>query len=34
MVFPHLYGPLPIGAVIDATSYRPGDDGDFPELGA
>lgn len=30
MLFPHLYGPLPIGAVIDVTSYRPGADGVFP----
>ncbi|WP_428340336.1 DUF952 domain-containing protein [Mycobacterium sp.] len=33
MVFPHLYGPLPVGAVINVTSYRPGADGAFPELG-
>nr|WP_232080269.1 DUF952 domain-containing protein [Mycobacterium branderi] len=30
MLFPHLYGPLPIGAVIGVTSYRPGPDGVFP----
>lgn len=30
MLFPHLYGPLPIGAVIGVTSYRPGLDGVFP----
>jgi uncharacterized protein (DUF952 family) len=33
MVFPHLYGPLPVDAVIHVTSYRPGTDGSFPELG-
>ena len=32
MVFPHLYGPLPVGAVINVTSYRPGADGAFPTL--
>ncbi|WIM88434.1 DUF952 domain-containing protein [Candidatus Mycobacterium wuenschmannii] len=34
MVFPHLYGPLPVGSVISVTSYRPGADGAFPSLGA
>ncbi len=29
MLFPHLYGPLPVGAVINVTSYRPGADGGF-----
>jgi uncharacterized protein (DUF952 family) len=29
MVFPHLYGPLPVTAVISITSYRPGADGRF-----
>ncbi|RRR47701.1 DUF952 domain-containing protein [Mycolicibacter terrae] len=29
MLFPHLYGPLPVGAVIDVTEYRPGPDGVF-----
>jgi uncharacterized protein (DUF952 family) len=29
MVFPHLYGPLPVAAVISVTSYRPGADGRF-----
>lgn len=29
MVFPHLYGPLPVGAVIAVTRYRPGRDGRF-----
>lgn len=30
MLFPHLYGALPIGAVINVTSYRPAADGTFP----
>ncbi|MBV9319732.1 MAG: DUF952 domain-containing protein [Mycobacterium sp.] len=29
MLFPHLYGPLPVGAVIDVTAYRPDSDGTF-----
>ncbi|MGH3633755.1 DUF952 domain-containing protein [Mycobacterium sp.] len=29
MLFPHLYGPLLVGAVINVTRYRPGPDGDF-----
>jgi uncharacterized protein (DUF952 family) len=29
MVFPHLYGPLPVAAVIAVTEYRPGPDGLF-----
>jgi uncharacterized protein (DUF952 family) len=33
MVFPHLYGPLPVDAVINVTSYRPAADGMFPALG-
>jgi uncharacterized protein (DUF952 family) len=33
MVFPHLYGPLPVDAVIEVTSYRPSADGGFPMLG-
>lgn len=32
MVFPHLYGPLPVAAVISVTAYRPGSDGRFPPL--
>lgn len=32
MEFPHLYGPLPIGAVISVTPYRPGPDGRFAPL--
>ncbi|CAM3090808.1 glutathione S-transferase [Mycobacterium intermedium] len=30
MLFPHLYGPLPLGAVVKATPYLPGEDGTFP----
>jgi uncharacterized protein (DUF952 family) len=33
MLFPHLYGPLPVSAVINVTSYRPGADGSFPPVG-
>lgn len=29
MVFPHLYGALPLDAVIHITSYRPAADGTF-----
>ena len=29
MVFPHLYGPLPVAAVISVTPYRPEADGRF-----
>ncbi len=29
MLFPHLYGPLPVAAVIDVSDYRPGPDGTF-----
>ena len=32
MLFPHLYGPLPAGAVIKVTPYRPGPDGTFPPV--
>lgn len=32
MVFPHLYGPLPITAVIRVTPYLPGADGRFAPL--
>lgn len=30
MVFPHLYGALPVAAVISVTSYVPDPDGSFP----
>jgi uncharacterized protein (DUF952 family) len=29
MLFPHLYGALPVGAVINVTRYLPGADGVF-----
>ncbi len=29
MLFPHLYGPLPVNAVVAVTGYRPGPDGRF-----
>jgi uncharacterized protein (DUF952 family) len=32
MVFPHLYGPLPVDAVINVTSYLPNAEGVFPAL--
>ncbi len=32
MLFPHLYGPLPIDAVIDVTRYPPGPDGMFSAM--
>ncbi len=32
MLFPHLYGPLPVGAVTSVTSYQPGPDGSFSPL--
>jgi uncharacterized protein (DUF952 family) len=33
MRFPHLYGALPVAAVISITSYLPGADGVFPPVG-
>jgi uncharacterized protein (DUF952 family) len=33
MLFPHLYGALPVSAVINVTSYRAGEDGSFPPVG-
>ncbi len=30
MLFPHLYGPLPVRAVVRVTPYRPSPDGTFP----
>ncbi len=32
MLFPHLYGTLPVRAVIDVVGYRPGPGGIFPPL--
>jgi uncharacterized protein (DUF952 family) len=32
MLFPHLYGPLPVRAVIRVSDYPPGPDGGFPPL--
>jgi uncharacterized protein (DUF952 family) len=32
MVFPHLYGALPVEAVINVTVYRPDQDGRFAPL--
>jgi uncharacterized protein (DUF952 family) len=32
MLFPHLYGPLPVDAVIEVTPYLPGPDGRFGEF--
>ena len=32
MLFPHLYGRLPVRAVINVTAYPPGPDGTFPPV--
>jgi uncharacterized protein (DUF952 family) len=32
MAFPHLYGPLPVGAVTSVTPYLPGADGRFAPM--
>lgn len=32
MVFPHLYGPIPAGAVVDVEAYRPDPEGRFAPL--
>nr|WP_246442892.1 DUF952 domain-containing protein [Rhodococcus triatomae] len=32
LLFPHLYGPLPIAAIVRAVPYLPGPDGAFPPL--
>jgi uncharacterized protein (DUF952 family) len=35
MLFPHLYGPLPVAAVVRVAAYLPGPDGAFaPVAGA
>lgn len=33
MLFPHLYGALPVAAVVRTSYYRPDDNGIFPALG-
>ena len=32
MLFPHLYGPVPVDAVVEVRQYRPGPDGRFAEV--
>jgi uncharacterized protein (DUF952 family) len=32
MLFPHLYGPLPIRAVLKTVGYPPAPDGSFPPI--
>jgi uncharacterized protein (DUF952 family) len=32
MLFPHLYGALPVDAVMNVTPYPPGEDGRFAPL--
>jgi uncharacterized protein (DUF952 family) len=32
MLFPHLYGPLPVHAVMKVTAYLPAPDGTFPPV--
>lgn len=32
MLFPHLYGPLPVEAVTEVAEYPPAPDGGFPAL--
>ena len=32
VLFPHLYGPLPVRAVIRVTAYLPAPDGTFPPV--
>jgi uncharacterized protein (DUF952 family) len=34
MMFPHLYGALPVAAVVAITEYRPGPDGRFAPVQA
>ncbi|MFI1916826.1 DUF952 domain-containing protein [Nocardia sp. NPDC020380] len=32
MRFPHLYGPLPLAAVVEVTEFLPGDNGEFAPI--
>lgn len=32
MLFPHLYGALPVSAVVEAVAYPPAADGSFPPV--
>jgi uncharacterized protein (DUF952 family) len=32
MLFPHVYGPIPVGAVVTVRALPPGPDGTFAEL--
>jgi uncharacterized protein (DUF952 family) len=33
MLFPHLYGPVPLTAVVEVQPYLPDDDGTFVAVG-
>jgi uncharacterized protein (DUF952 family) len=33
MLFPHVYGPIPVEAVVKVTDYLPGPDGSFRQAG-
>ena len=32
-LFPHVYGPIPVAAVVAVTEFPPGPDGEFREFG-